>query len=93
MPSSCTATWARDSRARSRRDSPVGPGQPGEQLAFPATAAENSLGSIWAMGRPPHHSSITAITGAWSDRRSGRILAPAVTGWPVSMSVVASPLA
>jgi hypothetical protein len=45
---------------------------------------KNSLGSIGAMGRPPHHSSITAITGAKSDGRSGRMLASAITGRPVS---------
>jgi hypothetical protein len=55
--------------------------------------SKNSLGSIWAMGRPPHHSSITAITGAWSDGRSGRILASAVTGGPGSLRVAAFPLA
>src|SRR6266702_955268 len=46
--------------------------------------SKNSLGSIWAMGRPPHHSAITAITRAWSDGRSGRIIASPVTGWPGS---------
>ena len=42
--------------------------------------SKNSRGSIGAMVRPPHHSSITAITGAKSDGRSGRILASVVTG-------------